>query len=151
MQSNQKAPPVIDSSFVRAFATVSLEVTFTGRQCVIVDGVKVGPASRVVIASNQTCNDYLLLLCNDKWESFAVVGFPTMDEALATAERWYDGISRHWILTNYSSDEDRRHLAEYYGGAVCSSCGALPNQVESMIEGNGVYICDKCAKVVDKG
>jgi hypothetical protein len=144
MQDNEQAPPVIDSSVVRAFAIARSDVSFTGKQCIFVDGVKVGAASRVAVAFNERCNDYLLLLCDELWQSFAVAGFPTVDEAIETAERWYAGISSHWVRTDFSPEQDRRHLEEYFDGEMCSFCAALPNQVKSMFEGNGAWICDKC-------
>jgi len=144
MPKNEEAPPVIDSSLVRAFAPVQPDVAFTGKQCVIVGGVEAGPGSRVVVAFNQRSGAYLLLLCNDSWESFAAAAFTTIEEALREAELWYDGISKYWVLTNYSVEEDRQHLEAYFDGEVCSFCGALPNQVNSMFEGNGAWICDKC-------
>ena len=143
MQDNEQAPPIIDSSVVRAFAIVCSDVSFTGKQCIFVDGIKVGPAS-LAVTFNDSCNDYLLLLCDELWQSFAVAGFPTVEEAIEPAERWYAGISRHWVQTNFSPEEDRRHLLEYFDGEMCSFCAALPNQVESMFEGNEAWICDKC-------
>src|SRR5262249_38614117 len=110
MPKNEEAPPVIDSSLVRAFAPVQPDVAFTGKQCVIVGGVEAGPGSRVVVAFNQRSGAYLLLLCNDSWESFAAAAFTTIEEALREAELWYDGISKYWVLTNYSVEEDRQHL-----------------------------------------
>lgn len=144
MQDNEQAPPIIDSSVVRAVAIVRSDVSFTGKQCIFVGGVKVGPASRLAVAFNDSCNDYLLLLCDELWQSFAVAGFATVEEAIETAERWYAGISRHLVRTNFSPEEDRRHLLEYFDGEICSFCAALPNQVQSMFEGEEARICDKC-------
>ena len=142
--SNDVAPPVIDSSLVRAYAAVSPDIIFTGKQCVLVDGVEVGPAARLVIAFNERTRDYLLLLCSDSWKSFAAIGLPTFEEALEKAERCYAGISNHWVRTRFSQEEDRRHLEEYFDGEKCSFCGALPNETASMFQGDSGWICDRC-------
>lgn len=144
MQNDEQAPPIIDSSVVRIFAIVRSDVSFTGKQRIIVDGAKVGPASRVAVAFSQRSNDYLLLLCDELWQSFAMAGFATIEEAIETAERWYAGISTHWVRTNFSPQEDRRHMEDYFDGETCSFCDALPNQAQSMWEGRNAWICDKC-------
>jgi ClpX C4-type zinc finger protein len=142
--SNDVAPPVIDSSLVRAYAVVSPGVIFTGKQSVFVDGIEVGAASRLVIAFHERTNNYLLLLCNDSWESFAAIGLPTFEEALGKAELYYAGISNHWVRTNFSREDDRRHLEEYFDGGKCSFCGVLPNEAASMFQGHSAWICDGC-------
>jgi len=138
------APPVIGSSLVRAYAEVGASVVFTGRQCVLVDGVNVGPASRIAVAFHESTNDYLRLLCDDSWESFAAVCSPTFEKALETAERWYSGIGEHWVRTGFSPAEDRQHLEEYFDGGKCSFCSALPNTSKSMFQGHNAWICNKC-------
>jgi hypothetical protein len=142
--SNDVAPPVIDSSLVRAYAVVSPDVIFTGRQCVFVDGVQVGPAARLALAFNERTNDYLLLLCNDSWKSLAVIRFPSSEEAIEKAESYYAGIGSHWVRTRFSPEEDRRHLEEYFDGEKCSFCDALPNKIESMFQGDSAWICNRC-------
>ena len=141
---SEEAPPVVDSSYVRAYAVVRPDVVFTSKQRVFVGGVKVGPASRLVVAFNGRSNDYLLLLCDEDWESFAAAGAPTIEDAIDQAERWYAGISNHWVRTAYTSQEDRLNLEEYYGDCKCSFCGALPSESREMVRGENAWICNGC-------
>lgn len=115
-----------------------------GRPVDVVDGVKVGPASRLVVAFNESTDSYVILLCNDSWESFATLAYPTLDQAIEKAERCYEGISNYWVRTSYSPAEDRRNLEEYFDGQKCSFCGALPHETQTIFGGDSAWICDTC-------
>lgn len=137
------APAIIDSAYVRAYAEIGPGIRFTGRQCIITDGQEAGPAEKIAICQNGP-GDYLLLLCDSEWNSYACAGADTLQELVAEAERWYEGVSSQLVYTNFNAEEDRDHMHTYFKGEKCSFCGRLPNEVEHMFRAESASICSGC-------
>jgi hypothetical protein len=140
-----EAPAIIDSAYVRAYAEAGADIRFTGRQCIYVGGELAGPAGKLAICENGP-NDFLLLLCDPDWNSFACAADESIEELLATAERWYEGIDKKWVFTHFSPEEDQRNMREYYAGQECSFCGRLPTEYENSFPSESAVICFECVE-----
>ena len=101
MSSRFRPPPdEIDSVRIHAYAVIDEDVEWTGATggpIVLVDGELVGPVARLAIGVNYDGRDYLLLYCTSDWETLAVVGNPSSEDAKARAEREYRGVSLKWV------------------------------------------------------
>jgi hypothetical protein len=138
-----QAPALIDSAYVRAHAEIGPDVRFTGKQCIYVGSELAGPAAKLAICENGP-NDFLLLLCDEEWNSYACAAATTAEELLSSAERWYEGVGKRWAYTNFTPEEDRKNAQEYFAGEECSFCGKLPNEVEHIFVSEKAVICSSC-------
>ncbi len=143
-------PPALDWARVIAYAFVDADVKWTGRQCLIVGGEKLGPVPRLAICKNifGELKDFLLFHCNEKWEVVGIAGAPTIEELCTRAEGWYAGMTEKWIYTETTEEEVERWLRAEYSGVACSFCGKLPVEVDGMFsnESSSSNICYECIR-----
>jgi hypothetical protein len=141
------APPVLDMARVIAYAILDQSVKWTGRQKLLVDGKEMGPAPRLALCQNLSgdLHDILLFHCDEEWNVLACSGGKTIEDAKASAERAYKGISEKWVDTNVTEDEAKAWIVENCRDMSCSFCDRLPSDFKQLIESkSGVRICNYC-------
>lgn len=66
----------------------------------------------------------------------------TLETVIDMARRAYDAhrTAMHW----HQARREEREMAHRRKGMICSFCGKKQDQVQRLIAGPGVYICDEC-------
>src|SRR4051812_12498917 len=102
MNASAAPPPVLDMARVIAYAVVDSSVQWTGRQTLFVDGKELGPVPRLALAQNVLGDekDILIFYCNEDWDVLACSSGDTLEQAKASAERAYRGITGKWTFTD---------------------------------------------------
>ena len=111
----ESPPPVIDAARLICYAQTEQGIDFTGRICLLVDGVRVGRVPRLAICKN-LCDpgDFLLLFCTAAWESVGAIGANSLESLLIKAEVGYSGISALWHYPNISEQEVEEFVSREY-------------------------------------
>jgi hypothetical protein len=150
MRKHTPPPPVLASAQVIAYAVLDQSVRWTGKQALFVDGERLGPVPRLAICRNIFGDraDFLIFHCDTRWNVKGVAGAPSVRECKASAERWYEGLSQHWVNTNTTHKQARQWLRERCIGQECSLCGMLPVQVEGMFSRHKVNVCFACVRAM---
>ena len=149
MKANKSTPPpVIDSARVIVHATVDKSVVYTGNLHLLVGGKRLGKVPKLAICKNMAGGrkDFLILFCNDKWQSRGVVSTATLKEAKQAAESYYAGISKRFVKMDVSERAARRWLEEKYPDLMCSFCGRLYFEFESAVSSKKATVCGDCIR-----
>lgn len=141
-------PPVLDMARVIAYAIVDDSVQWTGRQTLFVNGKELGTVPRLALCQNVSgeLRDILVFHCNDEWDVLGVSGGKTIEEAKASAERAYRGITAKWIPTHVTEQEAISWMKENCKDMSCSFCDRAPGDYEELVESKGgtVRVCNYC-------
>lgn len=139
-------PPVLDMARVIAYAMVTPEVEWTGKQKLFVDGELLGAVPQLAICQNLSgpLTDFLLFHCDEDWRVLGVSGAPSLEEVKAIAERGYKGISSLWVDSGVSKEAAEKYIRSECADDVCSFCGRLPTEAAGMVRGKSATICFQC-------
>jgi hypothetical protein len=148
MSSVRPPPPVIDSAQVIAYAATDSGVRWTGRQALFVESRRLGAVPRLAICRNLfgELKDYLIFHCDTKWNVLGVAGAPTFRDCKLRAERWYEGVSKHWVRTRVTKRSAERWLRAHHAKSLCSVCGRLPAEADGMFSNRSVNVCFVCVR-----
>lgn len=147
-------PPVLDSARLIAFAHNDDEIEYTDCINLFVGEERLGEVPCLAICRNYWHpHDILLLFCDLDWQSKGVIGFETVDEAKAKADRGYHGISKKWMNCPYSDQEVAEYLRNEYNvdpdaewwKMFCSFCGKENHELDGILASDRAAICRKCA------
>ena len=147
MQISNSSPPFLDMSRVIAYAVLDSTVQCSGKQTIFVDGKLLGPVPKLALCENLggDLKDILVFHCNDDWTVLGVSGAKPIEDAKASAERAYRGITPKWVATNVTEEEARTWIKENCDLMVCSFCDRLPGDYEQLIESkSGARVCNHC-------
>lgn len=140
-------PDVIASAIVLEFAIVGEGMPYKNM------GLYVGAEPLGAVPALAICQDpdgpgVLLFFCNEGWGAVCAADHPDLAAAKADAESMYAGITALWQSKTapQSEAEKAAKLEAYWDGVKCSFCGARPDQVTKIVQGEDAYICDKCVK-----
>ena len=125
---NHQPPLAIACTRPISWARTELPVKFTGRQCLIVDGERLGQVPLLVIAQADDDGDILLLHCDEEWRVLGIGGFASIELAKQKAELYYEGISSYWRETGYTKEQTAAYLDEVFVDHACTFCGTRPDQ-----------------------
>jgi hypothetical protein len=143
--TNGAVPPLIDCARVLHYAVLDHEVHYTPRNAIYVDGIELGAVPRMAVVRNLSDADIMLFHCDDDWTCLGVSGHPSVEDALAYANRRYAGLAGKWREAPYSEAEFAQAVAEQHGEERCSFCGRHHFQVDvPMVEGDRARICGDC-------
>jgi hypothetical protein len=142
-------PPVLASSRVLEYAVVDNEVTYTGRQPLIVARQVLGPVPRLAIGRMLTGGEIVLLHCDAEWDVLGTAGHPSIEAARHAAEDAYSGLNGKWRTVSFTDAEVAAFLDDEDRGLICSFCGRHPHEVDRIITGHrGAAICKICIKAL---
>ena len=144
-------PPIIDSTRVLLYATVSADMEYTERIHLIVGGERLGRVPNLAICQNYYVpGDVLLLFCDSEWNSLGCIAFTTVEEAKLKAERGYPAIAGQWVSTPHDQCAIDNFLRDVYEvdpksewwRHICSFC---QKDVEGTTVSKGsATICKAC-------
>jgi len=158
MNRTDAPPPVLDGARVIAYAVVDADVRWTGRQVLYVGDKLLGAVPRLAICQNVfRDNEYFLLFhCDDDWNVLGVSTGATVEDNMASAERWYEGITPKWIRIDTTREAAEKVLRDRGADSCCSFCGNLELQVDHMFSmtptdsTKAVHICSDCVEKLHK-
>ena len=143
-------PPALDSARVIAYAIVDDSVKWTGRQKLFHDGKEIGPVPCLALCQN-VWGDWKVIHvfhCDEDWEVLASGGGETIEEAQASTEAAYRGISAKWIFLNTPEEEAREWIRKESEDMLCSFCDRIPAEMEQLVRGKSGAICNYCVAEV---
>ena len=90
--------------------------------------------------------DILVFHCNNEWDVLGVTGGETMDDAKASAERAYRGVTQKWIDTGVTEEGAIAWMRDNVKDMSCSFCDRAPGDFEKLIENKTgtVRVCNYC-------
>jgi len=140
-------PPVLDSARVLAYAILDDSVQWTGRDKLFHDGREVGPVPCLALCQNAwgDWKEIHIFHCNAEWEVLGAGGAASLEEAQASAERAYRGVSAKWIFFNTPEEEAREWIRRESADALCSFCDRIPPEIDRLIQRKSASICNYCA------
>lgn len=140
-------PPVLSMARVVSYATVDESVGFSGRQRLYVDGKLLGKVPKIVICrplrKNSTA-DLLIYYCDGNWDVLGVTQAASIVAAEREVERYYPGISRHWIAMAVTEPEAVEWIKMHHKDEICSFCGRLPFEFDAFVAQGSAVICSVC-------
>jgi hypothetical protein len=137
-------PPAIDCARVLHFAWVDSSVHYRGNSTLFVGGKLQGEVPCLAICKYRGEEEVLLFHCDNDWIAQGVSVHATSSEAMANAERMYEGISKKWVDSGTSEDDAERYLDKIFEGQACSFCAKRPDQVRQLYSSGRSRICDEC-------
>jgi hypothetical protein len=141
-------PPVLDMARVIAYAIVDKSVQWTGRQLLFVDWKELGAVPHLALCQNVSgeLKDILVFHCNEEWEVLGCSGGGTIEEAKASIECAYRGITAKWIETNVTEDEAKAWIKANCPDIVCSFCDREMGEFKEMIVNKSglTRVCNIC-------
>jgi hypothetical protein len=156
---NSKPPPIIDSAKLIIFAVNDEDVEYTDRIDLHIGTsengfVRIGEMPNLAITRTYYDNSFLLMLCDEEWDTKGLIQFTTIEEAQLKAERGYKGINEKWQESPYSQDEIDEYLRDVYEvdpksewwTMFCSFCGKKDSELEMLLQGKHATICKHCVK-----
>ncbi|CAN5467597.1 hypothetical protein BH10PSE3_BH10PSE3_28430 [soil metagenome] len=139
-------PPVIDAARVVAFATIGLERAFNAEKLLFVGGVQLGRVPGLAIVEGLDDKDFLILFCDEQWQSVGIVEAKSIADAKDRASAFYPDIRDVWQTPTYGPADVEKFIEENYGVFRCSFCGKLPFQFTALFEAESARICDACVR-----
>ena len=151
----QKPPPMLGNGRVLEYAIVE-SVTYSGNRSLFVgngnEGLKeLGPVPCLAISKNLKTGEIALLHCDQEWDPLGTGGnYKSIQQAKASAERAYHGISSRWIDAKVTEEEALRYREDVWADDRCSFCGKIPPDFDMMIKGHEAGICNSCIEEFHK-
>lgn len=139
-------PPVIDTAKVIVFAIVGPEHVFNTEKALWVGDVRVGRVPKLAIAEGLNDTGFLILFCDEQWQSIAIVDAKSLDDAKLRLSAFYPDIEGAWQTAPYGPADVERFIEATYGDLRCSFCDRWPFQVAALFEARSARICDACVK-----
>lgn len=143
-------PPALNNARVIAYAIVDDSVEWTGRQKLFVGANQIGPVPRLALCQDVwgDFKEIHTFHCDEDWEVLASGGGKTIEDAQASAENAYRGISAKWIFLNTSEKDAREWIRKECADMLCSFCDRIPAEMESLVRGKSGAICNYCVAKV---
>jgi len=147
---SETPPPVLDRSFVQEYARLDAGVPWNRQTRLYVDGVLVEWVPGLAIAlsldaqGRPVADEFLLLHCDNDWNSVGVIVVTSVDEAKRVAEHRYPGSGGLWLDAGYDTSHVAQHFEDAYGSLRCSFCRRSPYEFRRSVQGRGAVICDDC-------
>ncbi len=143
--TNEAVPPLIDCARVLHYALVGPEVRYTPKNAIYVDGIELGAVPRLAIVRNLVDDDFMLFHCDADWSCLGVSDCGSIEDAMAHANRRYEGLAGKWREAPYSDAEFAKAVTEQYGEERCSFCSRFHFQIDApVIKGDRARICGDC-------
>jgi hypothetical protein len=141
-----KPPAGIASGPTLLHAIVPSSIRFVNRGRFVVDGKTFPGAPRLLVVRDMIQNDYDLLFCDDRWQIVAGTSDATLKGIKAEAERFYPGLTPHWVDLGIDEAKAQAYLERLRRRIGCSFCRRLPGQFASgnVFEVGRVRICGDC-------
>jgi hypothetical protein len=149
MNNRAAPPPVISFARVLSYAVVDDSVGFKARRSAESDGTELGRVPRLALCQNfdDTEPSISLFHCDEDWNVLGASGDePTLQHAKTHAEQSYAGIAAKWVDTDVSVASARHWLEEHFPASLCSFCGCLPPEFETLFRGHKSGICGECVR-----
>lgn len=138
-------PPVLDGARLLAYAIVEGTVSHVGKSSLLVDEKPLGAVPGIAICEDQA-GGFLLLFCDDHWQSLGVTKCSSLAEAKSRAEREYTGLSAKWIDAKVTKQAAAQYIREQDETLRCSFCGKSPDEVQQLFTAGDAGICDSCVR-----
>jgi len=93
-------PSEIDSVRIHEYAVIDNSIHWTGASggpTIFVGGKQLGPVSRLAVGLNYDGREFMLLYCDEEWETLGAGGYKSLELAKNRAEREYRGVSQRWV------------------------------------------------------
>jgi len=93
---------------------------------------------------------------DDDWNVLGVSTGATVEDNMASAERWYEGITPKWIRVDTTREAAEKFVRDGGADSCCSFCGNLALQVDHMFSmtptdsTKAVRICSDCVEKLHK-
>lgn len=149
MSISAAPPPVLAFARVLSYAIVDNTVTFKARRAPDVGGTELGRVPRLALCQNidELDTSITLFHCDEEWNVLGASGIePTLEDAKTHAEQSYSGIAAKWVDTVSSEADARRWLEEQFPASLCSFCGRLLAEFETLFRGHKSGICEDCVR-----
>jgi hypothetical protein len=152
----EKPPPVLRNGRVLAYAILNESVKYSGHSSLFVgnikDGLKeLGPVPCLAVTQDLKTGEIALLHCDEDWDLLGTGGrYESVEQAKASAERAYHGVSSCWIDPMVTQEEALKFRDEVWADERCSFCDKIPPDFNMMIKRNNVRICDSCIEEFHK-
>ena len=87
-----------------------------------------------------------LLFCDRRWHIRGATTAQSVVDAKRTAERFYPGLSPHWVNAGVTEKQAERYMQRLRDEHGCSFCGRAPGEQddESQFESKRARICSSC-------
>lgn len=135
---------------VLEYAIVDESVTYSGHSSLFVgtatEGLKeLGPVPCLAITKDLKTGEIALLHCDAEWDLLGTGGnYVSIEQAKASAERAYHGITSRWVDPKVSEDDALKYRDEVWADDRCSFCGKIPPDFDMMIKSDNARVCDSC-------
>lgn len=143
-RASDEPPPVIDAARVLQYAVLNESVKYSGHSMLFVDGKELGPVPCLAIGQDLKSTEVFLFHCNQDWMALGVAAYKSVAEAKKKAEWIYPGVATRWSEAHFTEKEVSQYLDALWKGLHCAFCRKRPDEVEAIIEKNGITICDSC-------
>src|SRR5262245_32668978 len=111
--SNITEPPfLLDSARVLMYAETGGRDSYTGRITVHLGDKSLGPVPRVAICEDLVEGRILIMRCDVSWNVLAASFSSSVDEAIASSEREYRGISSKWTRYRALTSSEAAEVGE---------------------------------------
>ncbi len=142
-------PLLLASERVLAYAVLGHDAPYIERQTNYVNGELLGAVPCIALTENLFSGALNIMSCDERWNVLGVGPQVTsLAEAKQKMERAYPGSSVKWTRTKTNKTEAKRRLREANQPFICSFCGRLPQQVQSVTMGKGACICNICIAAI---
>jgi hypothetical protein len=149
MSNRAGPPPVISFARVLSYAIVDDSVGFKARRSADADGTELGRVPRLALCQSfdDTATSISLFHCDEEWNVLGASGDePSLQDAKTHAEQSYAGVAAKWVDTNTSEADARHWLEENFPASLCSFCGRLPPEFETLFRGHQSGVCGECVR-----
>jgi hypothetical protein len=127
------------------YAHVPRSVRFVNRGRFWSNGRLVKRAPRLVITQDTVEQGVDLCFCNSRWRILHAIAATSVAEAKREAERFYPGLSSHWVDLRVTQAGVRRYMERLRREEGCSFCHRAPGEHGvSQVQVGDCRICADC-------
>jgi hypothetical protein len=150
---NARPPAGIGSGPTLQYVIVPRSLPFVNRGRFIVGGKTFGRAPRLTIGQDRIQKNWNLLFWDARWRLLAGTSASSIAEAKAEAERFYPGLSPHWVDLRVSEAAAAQYMKRLRAETGCSFCGKVSGEYRSshLFEVDAARICGDCVKAFHGG
>ncbi len=147
-------PPLVlfYPSYVIEYADVDDSIVYVENKSINVGGEWLGKVPRLAICFHLETQKFHLAHCDMEWELItAIIERDSVSEVKAYAEKYYNGISKCWLKTDYSKTDAIKECDEAaleFDEHNCSFCKKSPfiEDIGVIIASDEANICLSCIK-----
>jgi hypothetical protein len=102
-------------------------------------------APRLAITQDRVRHEVNLLFCDKRWHIVNATGDVSVEAAKESAERFYPGLTPHWVNLRVSETDAERYMERLRRFHGCSFCRRAPAEHGgSQIQVRRTRICSDC-------